>query len=95
MTTDVKIEKIDREAAATFLRRNYGEVAAQFCLHGKEDMSDLVQAFARHRLAERAAVVAKLREVAGPLPPKSPTHGEVWVLHRAADVIDQGRHHDD
>ncbi|MBB6424920.1 hypothetical protein [Sphingopyxis sp. JAI128] len=41
---------------------------------------------------ERAAVVRWLRELAGPLPEGSIPRGEVWVLNRAADAIEQGQH---
>jgi len=45
--------------------------------------------------AAEARVVAWLRSLSGypqGLPLNSPTHGEVWVLHRAADAIERGHH---
>ncbi len=40
---------------------------------------------------ERVAIVAWLRETASPMI-AGITHGEVWVLHRAADAIERGDH---
>lgn len=42
-------------------------------------------------LEERAAIVAWLRKLAGPLP-KGVLNGEVWIVNRAADCIEKGQH---
>lgn len=96
MTTEGKVEQIDRDAAADYWIGSAPLAFIEETRRGEYDEDDvsLSRAFACHRLAERAAIVAWLRTLAGPLPPDAPTHGEVWVLNRAADAIEQGRHHD-
>lgn len=59
MTDEVKVEQVDREAAAAFYGKYLarpGEVPVEAAFRmGHVDQSPLIQAFARHRLAARPA----------------------------------------
>jgi len=60
MTTEIIVEKVDREAAAAMYPGSAVSILA-----GRWDADESVQCFARHRLAERERVAAWLREDAG------------------------------
>ena len=59
MTT---VTDADREAAADYFGMTNDALRADFARSGKYDLSVCVQAFARHREAEVAKIVAWLRE---------------------------------
>ena len=57
MTT---VTDADREAAADYFGMTNDALRADFARSGKYDLSVCVQAFARHRIEERAALVAEI-----------------------------------
>lgn len=62
MTEAVEVTQADREAAAKWAKMQGRPQQAANMRRGACDSAPLVQAFARHRLAEREAVVAWLRK---------------------------------
>ena len=74
----VEVTQADRDAAEAF-RRGIG---------GKYDreVSSLAEAFARHRLAERAAVVAWLRDI------DFAHESQRRAVNQIADAIERGDH---
>lgn len=63
MTT---VTDADREAAADYFGMTNDALRADFARSGKYDLSVCVQAFARHREAEVAKIVAWLRDNSTP-----------------------------
>ena len=81
----IEITQADRDAAGTWL--NNTPAVDDWC--GYEDQRALVQAFARHRMEERAAIVAWLRQsiIGGDnLEPVCDTHTQI------ASAIEAGEH---
>lgn len=62
MTTEIIVEKVDREAAADLEAYERDDTKRERFMCGELDGTESVQLFARHRLAERESVVAWLRE---------------------------------
>lgn len=66
----VEVTQADREAAAAAYAREHSVpmdcLICQAILAGEEDCQEIVQRFARHRLAEREAVVKWLRAFDAP-----------------------------
>lgn len=60
---DVTVIQADRDAAADYgLHRLYSGLGAEGIREGRADLDDLVQAFARHRIANQATGEVDLRE---------------------------------
>lgn len=84
----VPVEQCDREAAAE-LESEFGENLYQMIVEGCIDGTDSVQAFARHRLSERAEIVAWLRS-------RDPWDISVSnALNFYCDAIERGEHRKD
>ncbi len=87
------ITQADREAAWTIRPSCYQSHEKTKWMSGVYDEVHVIRAVARHRIAEREAVVKWLNELAGDEPiPKGVSHGEVWVLRRSAQAIAAGEH---
>lgn len=91
MTTDVKVEQIDRDAANALMLGPLvaGGDGGTYIVRTPV-LSEVYQAFARHRLAERAAIVAWLRDDSAD--PQSLWAIHTAVRHYAAAAIEQGQH---
>jgi len=93
MTTEIIVEKVDREAAVA-LTRFLGEPESFISdmLDGLLDGTDTVQAFARHRLAERKRCAEVLREAAITYTTQESDIERAVCFELAADEIERGKH---
>ena len=90
----IEVMQADRNAAAEWCAGQpfpSKQAEAPMIAKGEYDHHSLVQAFARHRIAERAAIVAWLREQPS-LIPASPDHVRQNSPKHLADAIERGDH---
>ena len=89
MRPAIEVTQADREAAAAAYAREHSVpmdcLICSAILAGEEDCQEIVQRFARHRLAERDAVVKWLRDIEKPNGRKC----HHWSL---ASAIEAGEH---
>ena len=83
MRPAIEVTQADREAAAKWAKMQGRPHQAANMRRGACDTAPLVQAFARHRLAERDAVVKWLRGLHW-------THLDAEPAKRIADAIEAG-----
>jgi len=83
----VEVTKTDRDATSAYWQScGIGtDKTRAFYSEGKADDSQIIQAFARHRIAERKAIVDWLRET---WPPDR--YGEDWPVTSAINAIEAG-----
>lgn len=67
MADELLVTQEDREAAASVYRRFRDEEHAALVLNGGADSDSVVQAFARHRLAQTKADAARIAALEGAL----------------------------
>jgi hypothetical protein len=91
MRPAIEVTQADREAAAAYYYSAGGSPnIARDIREGRKDSWFRVQAFARHRLAEREAVVKWLRKTANMNPQSSEAKSFVLLL---CNAIEAGAHH--